>query len=123
MRNDTDRLPIMEYGDQSDAQFLDRVARQHGPWDLIVDDGGHMMHQQITSFRSMFPHVTSGGMYFIEDLRTNFSAPYGGTPDGRGDTAAAFLGSLLIDLIGLRAPVPGLASISCCDEICMLSKA
>ena len=112
----------MEYGDQSDAHFLDRVARQHGPWDVIIDDGGHMMQQQITSFKALFPHVTPGGLYFIEDLRTSFSAPYGGTPDGRGDTAAAFVGSLVIDLIGVRTPFSGLSTISCCDEICMFRK-
>ena len=36
----------IEIGDQSDRAFLRQIAKNHGPFDVIVDDGGHKMHQQ-----------------------------------------------------------------------------
>ena len=35
----------VEIGDQSDGIFLQDVATKHGPFDIIIDDGGHKMHQ------------------------------------------------------------------------------
>ena len=45
---------------------------------MIIDDGGHTMNQQITSFRVLFPYVKSGGIYVIEDLCTSYWKEYGG---------------------------------------------
>ena len=33
----------IEIGDQSDAVFLQDVASKRGPFDIIIDDGGHKM--------------------------------------------------------------------------------
>jgi len=66
-------------GDQADPIFLNSVVKQTGGnWDLILDDGGHTMVQQITSFKKLFPHLNSGGIYVIEDLHTSYNATYGG---------------------------------------------
>lgn len=35
--------------------------------DILLDDGGHTMNQQITTFREMFPHIQDGGLYMCED--------------------------------------------------------
>jgi hypothetical protein len=42
-----------------------------GPLDLIIDDGGHTMRQQQTSFGFLFRHLKVGGIYIIEDLHTS----------------------------------------------------
>lgn len=44
-------------------------------FDIIIDDGGHGMNQQITSFKVLFPHLKHGGIYVIEDLHTSY--PFG----------------------------------------------
>ena len=57
----------VEIGDQADPVFLEEVGVAHGPFDLIVDDGGHKMHQQITSFRHLWPRLRDRGLYIVED--------------------------------------------------------
>lgn len=57
-------------GDQSSREDLQKIVDHHSGYDVIIDDARHASpHQQITlSF--LFPHVRSGGIYFIEDLNT-----------------------------------------------------
>lgn len=63
-------------GDQSDVAFLNSINEKTGPYDIIVDDGGHMMSQQITSFKTLFPLLKDGGFYVIEDLHTSYWPAY-----------------------------------------------
>jgi len=62
----------MFIGDQADIGFLTSVVSAAGPFDIIVDDGGHTGDQQITSFLTLFPHLNYGGIYLVEDLHTTF---------------------------------------------------
>lgn len=65
-------------GDQTDAAFLTALAGEKGPFDLIVDDGGHQMHQQAASFRALWPHLKDGGIYIVEDTHTSYWPGFGG---------------------------------------------
>ena len=65
-------------GDQTNAAFLASVARDRGPFRLIVDDGGHKMHQQITSFQILWPHLADRGIYIVEDTHTSYWPGFGG---------------------------------------------
>jgi Methyltransferase domain len=65
-------------GDQADAGFLAATARDRGPFHLIVDDGGHRMHQQITSFQALWPHLADRGLYIVEDTHTSYWPGFGG---------------------------------------------
>lgn len=58
--------------DQTKRETLQRVINSAGDFDIIIDDGGHMMGQQQISLGYMFKHLKSGGLYFIEDLHTSF---------------------------------------------------
>ena len=68
----------MHYGSQEDIEFLKTVNSKQDYFDVIIDDGGHTMTQQITSFIYLLPKVRSGGIYIIEDLETSYSPNYGG---------------------------------------------
>lgn len=57
---------------QTKREELKKVADMSGEFDIIIDDGGHMMGQQQISLGYMFKHLKSGGLYFIEDLHTSF---------------------------------------------------
>jgi hypothetical protein len=73
----------LHYGDQADPHFLKRVVQKIGqPIDIVLDDGGHFMHQQIISFETLFPHVSDGGIYVIEDTHTSYDKNFsnGSTP-------------------------------------------
>ena len=68
----------VEIGDQADPAFLARLGAAHGPFDLIVDDGGHKMHQQITSFRHLWSRLKDRGLYIVEDVHTSYWPGFGG---------------------------------------------
>lgn len=65
-------------GDQTDVPFLQQTAAECGPFDIIVDDGGHKMDQQITSFRALWPALKDGGLYIVEDVHTSYWPGFGG---------------------------------------------
>lgn len=59
-------------GSQSDKQFLKEVRASLPPLDIIIDDGGHMMDQQIISFEELYDKVKEGGIYLVEDTHTSY---------------------------------------------------
>ena len=65
-------------GDQADAAFLDGLRRRLPRIDVIIDDGGHTMTQQITSFGELYPHLQPNGVYLCEDVHTSYMEQYGG---------------------------------------------
>jgi|25_taG_2_1085351.scaffolds.fasta_scaffold01073_8 23S rRNA U2552 (ribose-2'-O)-methylase RlmE/FtsJ len=65
-------------GSQENAEFLEFVKSQIPKVDIVIDDGGHTMSQQITSFELLYEHVNSEGIYLCEDLHTSYWKDYGG---------------------------------------------
>jgi hypothetical protein len=65
-------------GSQSDRGFLREVLKQIPPIDILIDDGGHTMEQQIVSFEELFDHIKPDGTYLCEDLHTSYWDDYGG---------------------------------------------
>jgi hypothetical protein len=72
-----DRIEIV-IGDQEDRAFLAGLRDRVGPADIVIDDGGHTMAQQIATFEEMFQAVRYGGVYLVEDLHTSYWEEYGG---------------------------------------------
>lgn len=72
-------------GDQADVAFLHRFVREAGSdFDVIIDDGGHHMQQQITSLETLWRAVVPGGIYFCEDLQTSYDPVYEGDAEQKG---------------------------------------
>jgi hypothetical protein len=69
-------------GDQADRNFLRQVLAEFGPPDIVIDDGGHSMNQQITTFEVIYPAMSTSGIYLVEDTHTTF---WGGEFDDRAD--------------------------------------
>jgi hypothetical protein len=85
-------------GDQSDPAFLHDVAKDlGGSIDLVVDDGSHVSAHVRASFEVLFPYVSPGGLYVIEDLQTSYWDDYGGAPPGSGAPTTAELAKSLLD--------------------------
>jgi len=72
-----DNIEIL-IGSQSDRNFLRRVKAQIPKVDILIDDGGHTMKQQIVTFEEMYDHVKEDGVYLCEDLHTSYLMDYGG---------------------------------------------
>ena len=65
-------------GSQSDRNFLREVKSKIPPIDILIDDGGHTMLQQIVSFEELFGHVKPDGVYLCEDIHTSYWMDWGG---------------------------------------------
>jgi hypothetical protein len=62
----------VESGDETSPADLQRLGAMHGPFDAVIDDGGHSMKMQITALSTLWPYVRPGGVLIIEDLHTAF---------------------------------------------------
>lgn len=65
-------------GSQSDRAFLTELRTRVPKIDILIDDGGHHMHQQIITFEELYMSVAPDGVYLIEDLHTSYWQEYGG---------------------------------------------
>lgn len=90
---------IYVQGDQTDVARLEEIARVHGPFDVVIDDGSHVSDHQVITMRSLLPHVTAGGLYVVEDINTSLkqagmatSVDYG--PDVWADFTAGVIRQL-----------------------------
>lgn len=64
--------------DQSNREhLLDFIKNNNIEFDIIIDDGGHTMKQQQTSFGFLFQKLKKGGLYILEDLHTSRWENYG----------------------------------------------
>lgn len=59
-------IPVYK-ADQTDRKELDRIAKKHGLFDIIIDDCSHIYEKTQTSFDILYKYVKQGGMYIIED--------------------------------------------------------
>ena len=71
------RYPVV-LGDQEDPEVLRRLESEFGPFDIIIDDGGHTMRQQIVSIETLFPLLNDDGVYLVEDCHTSYWPDFGG---------------------------------------------
>ena len=65
-------------GDQKNRKFLRALREKVGPIDVVIEDGGHRMRQQINTFEVLWPAVRDGGVFLLEDLHTSYWPRYGG---------------------------------------------
>lgn len=74
-----DRI-VEHWGDQRDRDFLRQLIQDcGGGFDIIIDDGGHMMDGQIVSLEELFPVLSAGGVYAVEDTFSSYWRNWGGS--------------------------------------------
>jgi|SRR5215467_2052768 len=72
-------------GAQDDVAFLTRMSAEHGPFDIVIDDGSHVPAHVTASFNILFPLLADRGLYVIEDVQSTFWPQFGGSAlDGGG---------------------------------------
>jgi 23S rRNA U2552 (ribose-2'-O)-methylase RlmE/FtsJ len=59
-------------GSQADPKFLASVVSEMGGVDVVVEDGSHVASHQKSSFETLFPLLSDGGVYIAEDLHTAY---------------------------------------------------
>lgn len=80
-------------GDQNDLNFMVKVMTDIGGVDIIIDDGSHVGHDMINSFKMLFRAVKNGGYYVVEDTHCLYSEHY-----NQGSKAFEFFTGLVKDV-------------------------
>ncbi len=74
--------------DQSDREAVAAVVREDFPGgaiDLIVDDASHLYGPSRATFEELFPALREGGLYVLEDWKTNLAFPHFGGGEAPDD--------------------------------------
>ena len=71
-------------GSQTDTGFLRRVIAEMGGVDIVLDDGSHASAHIRASLDVLFPLLSNGGLYLIEDLHACYWRGFGGGYRRRG---------------------------------------
>lgn len=71
-------------GSQSDRKFLRELKSKIPKVDILIDDGGHNMKQQIITFNELYDHVKEDGIYLCEDTHSSYILEHGGGLRRRG---------------------------------------
>lgn len=112
MNDDKIEIFIVDQGKQDQIEnffILNPVS-----FDFVIDDGSHLLDDQIVSLFNVFPHLNSGGIYIIEDmwyeyfncfLKIGYKKDYIKNIDGR-----------IISLVGEEKLKYLLDNIICCQK-------
>jgi hypothetical protein len=98
-------------GDQGDRAFLESLATRIPRIDILVDDGGHTMAQQIATFVVLFPRIAADGVYLCEDVCTSYWRRFGGGFRKRG-SFIEYSKTLIDSLNAWHSEVPARLSVN-----------
>ena len=71
------------YVDQgSSISLMDSINKIGGTFDLIVDDGSHILEHQVLTAHVYLPFLAKGGLYIIEDVNQDPYSVINRMPDG-----------------------------------------
>lgn len=82
-RLEEDQIQVF-IGDQENSDFLKSLPEKIPRIDILIDDGGHTMKQQINTFEALFTSIDENGIYLCEDLHTSYWSAWGGGYRKRG---------------------------------------
>jgi hypothetical protein len=112
--------PILtgDQGNSSDLQrWLDTANADGAGFDAVIDDGGHRNNLIAQSFKSLWPAVRPGGVYYIEDLQTGRSGR--NDPPGTVEEAERVARHHGVTADFMEAVADGLVGASCAaDTVC-----
>lgn len=68
----------IDIGNQEKRDFWKKYLKDKPKFDIVIDDGGHTMSQQIITYEELINHMTDNGVYLCEDLHTSYWRNWGG---------------------------------------------
>mmetsp|Transcript_89430 Transcript_89430/g.255380 ORF Transcript_89430/g.255380 Transcript_89430/m.255380 type:complete len:236 (-) Transcript_89430:4-711(-) len=74
----------LHIGSQLNRTFLREVVAAYGPFDIVLDDGGHHVDMQVVTFEEVWPAVVPGGVFMVEDSFSSYTRKFGGYRQSRG---------------------------------------
>ena len=61
------RIKIFQ-GSQVDVDFLNKLTGMVGKFDIIIDDGSHIVNHMLLTFKTLSKYLKVDGLYIIEDI-------------------------------------------------------
>jgi len=58
--------------DTTDRKKMDILVEQCGPFNFIIDDCVHAPGVQVKTFKTLWPYLKPGGVYFLEDIGKSY---------------------------------------------------
>jgi hypothetical protein len=101
---------FVRIGSQSDEALLANVVHEFGSPDIVLDDGSHLVTDQIATFRYLYPRINPRGVYVVEDVHTSYMDRFGGGLRRDGTFIEMCKG--LIDELGAETGGPGAAKVT-----------
>jgi hypothetical protein len=116
------RCQFHQVNQENEAQLQAFVKKTGGDFDIIIDDGGHTMKQQLVSFAALFPAVKSGGLYVLEDSHTSYLREFGGhgthaAPSAKAGSAIDFFKNRIDDVNYIAASTRKASRDNCPKEL------
>lgn len=71
-------------GSQNDKDFLNNVLAEIGTVNVLIDDCSHEGWRTIDTFKYLFPKISEGGLFFVEDCATFYNNHYSGEFESNG---------------------------------------
>ena len=59
-------------GDQADEDFLKKCFNEIGSYDILIDDGGHKLHQQLVTIQVALMFLNKKASILVEDTEVSF---------------------------------------------------
>ena len=116
-------------GSQDDAALLDSIKKKYKKFDIVIDDGSHIMSHMKKTFLELYNSVQERGVYLVEDTHTCYWDEYEGglrKPGSFIEVAKELVDHL--NAIHTRGEIPastfttGTSSISFYDSIIVFEK-
>ena len=123
------KFATVRIGSQDDAGFLKDVVREMGGVDIVLDDGSHVASHERASFETLFPLLSEGGLYIIEDVHTAYWPSFEGGLK-RSGTAIEFMKKQIDEMHGhylnkarnTETAIPPIESIQFFDSVIAVRK-
>lgn len=112
-------------GSQADKGFVRAVVAEMGGLDIVIDDGSHIAHHQRASFQALWPLLSDGGLYLIEDLHTAYWPGHYKGGFRRAGTAVEMIKSLMDEVnraYHWHGRIADVAAIHVYDSIAIVEK-
>ncbi|GAB4305399.1 MAG: class I SAM-dependent methyltransferase [Roseovarius sp.] len=72
-------------GSQDDPAFLGAVVDEMGGIDVVLDDGSHRMSHVAAALDALYPRLSVGGVYMVEDLHAAYWKGFEGGIDAQAN--------------------------------------
>jgi len=87
-------------GSQEDRTFMRKLALELGQVDILIDDGGHTMRQQITTLEVLYDLVAPNGIFLTEDVHTSYADGWDGSGYRNKENFVEYVKKIIDQLYG-----------------------